>query len=66
MDTPPPTDPPERPIYVVCEQRSATALAAEVTRLLGQGWRPVGGVAVVPPEGLAESWWYFQAMARGG
>lgn len=48
-----------------CEEKSAEAPAAAVVKLLRKGWRPVGGVSVVPREGLFESWRYFQALARG-
>lgn len=47
--------------YRVCEARSAPKLAAEVNRLIGEGWQPLGGVAVAQSQGTAW-WWFYQAM----
>jgi len=50
--------------YKVCETNTIDTLHNQIKVYIRDGWRPVGGVAVVF---LAESdeWRYFQAMTRG-
>jgi hypothetical protein len=50
--------------YRIVSANDANALAAEVTRLVREGWQPIGGLQVVCPvlpSGAAPA--FYQAMA---
>ncbi len=49
--------------YQICEANSALTLQGNVNRLIQEGWRPVGGVAVIQTQ--SGKWNYSQAMIRG-
>jgi len=49
--------------YQLCEAKSADSLQRTVNQLLGAGWRPTGGVAVVQSD-QSYHWWYYQAVVR--
>lgn len=50
--------------YALCEGQSANDLAKKVNAMLAQGWRLYGSPAVFSIG--AGSWWYYQAVVRGG
>ncbi len=48
--------------YTVIAEQSHTSLVMKVRELLGQGWQPVGGIAVSPDDGSSKI--YYQAMCK--
>lgn len=40
-------------------------LSIKVTRLIHEGWKPVGGIACLPPAHREDSETFYQAMVRG-
>lgn len=40
-------------------------LSIKVTRLIHEGWKPVGGIACLPPAHREDSKTFYQAMVRG-
>ena len=50
--------------YQISEADSVDTLQRQVNQLIQEGWRPVGGVAVVQSQS-SDKWWYYQAMIRG-
>jgi hypothetical protein len=48
--------------YAIAEARDQAAhLAKQVNKLIEDGWKPIGGVAVHSDSGF---WWFYQAMVR--
>jgi hypothetical protein len=47
--------------YHIVGGKNEKALAAEVNRLISEGWLPLGGVAV---DSIPSTGWYVQAMYR--
>ena len=49
--------------YRICEADSAKKLERRVNRLIEEGWRPSGSLAVAQSHQSAK-WWFYQAMIQ--
>ena len=50
--------------YRVIEAKDVEGLEQDVNKHIEDGWRPLGGVAVVNSQANTYAWWFYQAMIR--
>ena len=50
--------------YRVIEAKDVEGLEQDVNEHIEDGWRPLGGVAVVNSQANTYAWWFYQAMIR--
>ena len=48
--------------YIVVEEDTSFELSARITEMIGDGWKPQGGVSAYSSEGYRD--YYCQAMVR--
>jgi hypothetical protein len=49
--------------YRICEADTAKKLEKRVNRLIAEGWRPAGSLAVAQSHASGK-WWFYQAMTQ--
>jgi uncharacterized membrane protein len=50
--------------YRVIEAKDVEGLEQDVNEHIEDGWKPLGGVAVVNSQANTYAWWFYQAMVR--
>jgi Domain of unknown function (DUF1737) len=50
--------------YRLIEAKDVEGLEQDVNEHIRDGWKPLGGVAVVNSQNNTYAWWFYQALVR--